>query len=68
MKTLEFTTAKELKKFTTDNREKITNINGVEFKPLYPLLTVSNTNAFYYDVNRQDHMLLIAPYKVTTIS
>lgn len=57
-------TAKELKDFVKKNRKGITNINGIQFGEVYPILEVSNRNAFYYDVNAQESKLLLAPFKI----
>lgn len=52
----------QLKAFVNQNRENITNINGVEFKSIYPILTVTNKNASYYDVESQGNKFLTAPF------
>jgi len=65
MKNLEITTAKELKKFVAENRKNITNINGVEFGKMYPMLDVSNKHASYYNVEEQGNSGLYAPFKIT---
>lgn len=67
MKTLTLKTAKELKTIVESNRENITNINGVAFGPLYPMLEVSNKHAMYYDVNTQTDEFLRSPFIVTTV-
>lgn len=64
MKTLTFNTERELKKFANENRKDIININGVEFKELYPMLEVSNKHATYYDVESQGNKFLHAPFTV----
>ncbi len=58
---------KELKKFVSTNRRDITNINGIKFTEIYPMLEVSNSNAFYYDVESQGYKLLKTPFKITTL-
>ena len=65
MKTLEFNTARELKKFSKNKRKLIKNINGVEFREMYPILEVSNNYASYYNVEGQCNSWLYAPFKVT---
>ena len=65
MKTLEFNTARELKQFANKNRKEITNINGVEFGEMYPMLEVSNKHVSYYNVEEQGNSGLYAPFKVT---
>lgn len=64
MKTLTVNTEIELKKFINENRSKITSINGVEFRSLYPMLEVTNKHASYYDVESQSNKFLIAPFIV----
>ena len=66
MKTLVINTEKELKAFVNENRKNITNINGVEFGELYPMMEVSNKHATYYDVETQGNKFLYAPFNVTT--
>jgi hypothetical protein len=62
MKTVK--TTRELKQLTETNRNQITSINGVPFGAIYPLLTVSNRFAYYYDVPLQCNVFLYAPYTV----
>ena len=64
MATLKFNTAKELKKFVSENRKEITNINGVDFNEMYPMLEVSNKHASYYNVEEQGNSGLYAPFTV----
>ena len=64
MKTLKIETARELKSLIEKNRKGITNINGVEFGELYPLLEVSNRYANYYNVDKQENEHLSAPFIV----
>lgn len=64
MNTIVIKSEKQLKAFVNQNRENITNINGVEFKSIYPILTVTNKNASYYDVESQGSKFLTAPFKV----
>ena len=61
-------TEKELKSFVDDNREDITEINGVKFGKLYPMLTCSNKHASYYDVESQDNRFLYPPFVCSLIS
>lgn len=65
MKTSVINTEKELKAFVNENRKNITNINGVEFGELYPMMEVSNKHATYYDVETQGNEFLYAPFNVT---
>ena len=64
MKTLKIETARELKSLIEKNRKGITNINGVEFGELYPLLEASNRYANYYNVDKQENEYLSAPFIV----
>lgn len=57
-------TVKELKDFVSQNRKNIASINGVEFGELYPILTVSNKHASYYDVDSQGDKFLYAPFTI----
>ena len=65
MKTIVINTEKGLKAFVKENRKKITNINGVEFSELYPMMEISNKHATYYDVETQCNIFLCAPFNVT---
>ena len=60
MKTINTTI--ELKAFVKDNRKSITNINGVEFNSIYPMLEVTNQYASYYDVESQSNKYINAPF------
>lgn len=62
MKTITINTERELKKFVAENRSKITAINGVNFRPMYPILEVTNRSASYYDVESQGNRYLTAPF------
>lgn len=66
MKTLVINTEKELKAFVNENRKNITNINGVEFGELYPMMDISNKHATYYDVETQGNKFLYSPFNVIT--
>lgn len=66
MKTTLIQTEKELKSFVNENRKNITNINGVEFTELYPMLDISNKHASYYDVESQGNKFLYSPFTVIT--
>jgi hypothetical protein len=59
-------TAKELKAFVKKHREIITDINGVSFGKMYPILDVSNSHATYYDPTEQGNKFLLPPFVVTT--
>ena len=63
MRTITLNTAKQLKSI---ERKSITNINGIEFGELYPLLEVTNKNASYYDVDEQGYKFLLPPFIVKT--
>ena len=65
MKTKVINTEKEFKAFVKENRKNITNINGVEFSELYPMMEISNKHATYYDVETQGNQFLYAPFNVT---
>ena len=56
-------TSKELKVI---ERKSITNINGIEFGELYPMLDVSNKHVSYYDVDSQGSKFINAPFEVVT--
>lgn len=66
MKTTLIQTEKELKLFVNENRKNISNINGVEFTELYPMLDISNKHASYYDVESQGNKFLYSPFTVIT--
>lgn len=57
-------TEKELKNFVLKNRKNITNINGVKFGDIYPMMEVSNKHASYYDTESQGNKFLYAPFKI----
>ena len=57
--------SKKLKQIVFENRKNITNINGVQFGEMYPMLTVTNSNASYYSVEAQESKSLVAPFKIT---
>ena len=63
MRTITLNTAKQLKSI---ERKSITNINGIEFGELYPLLEVTNKNASYYDVDEQGYKFINEPFIVKT--
>lgn len=65
MKTITINSAKELKSLVNNSRKSITNINGVEFSEMYPMLEVSNKHASCYDVEAQGNKFLYAPFTVT---
>jgi hypothetical protein len=58
-------TAKELKKFVQKNRDKIIRINDTPFTKNYPLLTISDKYALYYDINSQSDKMFYTPYCIT---
>lgn len=64
MKTLEINTPRELNKFVKSNRKDITNINGVEFTEMYPILELSNNRVSYYNVEEGENSRLYSPFKV----
>lgn len=64
MNTTVINTPKELKSFVAENRKNITNINGVQFGEMYPMLEVTKKHASYYDVNSQSNKYLSAPFTV----
>jgi protein-disulfide isomerase-like protein with CxxC motif len=64
MNTTVINTEKQLKDFVSQNRKNITNINGVEFGEMYPMMEVTNKQASYYDVETQGNKFLYAPFKV----
>lgn len=66
METLVINSEKELKAFVEKNRKRITNINGVSFGELYPMVDISSKHATYYDVETQGNKYLSAPFNVTT--
>lgn len=57
-------TAKELKEFVSKNRLTITNINGVQFGEMYPIIECSNKHTSYYDVQSQSNKFLNEPFIV----
>ena len=62
MKTTNVQSARDLKNI---ERKNITKINGVGFNENYPMLTISNKNVSYYDVDSQGDLFLNAPFEVT---
>ena len=64
MTTTVINTEKELKGFIAKNRKNITNINGVQFGEMYPMLDVTNKHASYYDVDTQGDKFLNAPFTI----
>ena len=64
MTTLEFATARTFKTFVKENRKYITNINGVEFRPSYPMIEATRKHTSYYDVNTGENTLLHYPLTV----
>lgn len=62
MKSIVINTEKELKGFISENRKNVTNINGVEFNELYPLIDVTNKHASYYDIELQGNKFLYPPF------
>lgn len=66
METTLIKSEKELKSFLNENRKNVTNINGIEFTELYPMLSISNKNASYYDVELQENKFLYRPFTVVT--
>lgn len=62
MKTITINTEKELKKFVSNNRKDITNINGVNLSTIYPILEVTNRHVSYYNVTSQANISLFAPF------
>jgi len=65
MKNLTINTNQELKKFVLENRKNITEINGVKFNPIYPMISVTNKHASYYDVELQGEKFLLPPFQIT---
>ena len=64
MATTVINTERELKDFVSKNRKNITNINGVQFNEMYPMMDVTNKHASYYDVESQGNKFLYAPFKI----
>lgn len=64
MATTVINTEKELKDFVSKNRKNITNINGVQFGEIYPMMDVTNKHASYYGVESQGNKFLYAPFKI----
>ena len=65
MITLELNSAREVKELIAKSRRQITNINGVNFDTIYPMLDASNTAVWYYSVPNQENEYLHAPFVVT---
>lgn len=66
MTTTVINTERELKGFISKNRKNITNINGVQFGEMYPMLEVTNKHASYYDVQSQANKFINAPFRIET--
>lgn len=64
MATTVINTERELKDFVSKNRKNITNINGLQFNEMYPMMDVTNKHASYYDVESQGNKFLYAPFKI----
>ena len=65
MITLVLNSAREVKELIAKSRRQITNINGVNFGAIYPMLNASNTAVWYYSVPNQENEYLHAPFVVT---
>jgi hypothetical protein len=52
MITLVLNSAREVKELIAKSRRQITNINGVNFGAIYPMLNASNTAVWYYPAFR----------------
>ena len=64
METLEFKNEVELKRFVSKNRKIIKSINGLDVSGIYPMLSITNKNVSYYDVDLQRDKSLFAPFTV----
>ena len=50
--------------FIKVNRKNVTNINGVEFNEIYPMIEATSKQATYYDVESQGNKVLNAPFVI----
>ena len=64
METTVINIERELKDFISQNRKNITNINGVQFGEMYPIIDVTNKHTSYYDVESQEYKFLYAPFTI----
>ncbi len=64
MKTTVINRENELKDFVSKNRKNITNINGVQFGELYPMIEVTNRYVSYYDAEYQGNKFLYRPFNI----
>ncbi len=60
-----FNTVKEFRQFVCANRKQITNVNGVNFYSMCPMLEVTNKKAMFYDVESQGIKFFDEPFVVT---
>jgi hypothetical protein len=66
MNTITIQSAKQFKSFLNENRKNITEINGVLFGEVYPMLEATNRYVTYYDIDAQTSKHLSAPFSVKT--
>jgi len=50
--------------FIKVNRKNVTNINGVEFNEIYPMIEATSNHVTYYDVESQENKFLTAPFVI----
>lgn len=65
METLRLETVNELKEIANTQRESVKDINGVEFGPRYPMITIRGRHAYYYSVEKQKDIYLQPPFEVS---
>ena len=65
MTTITIHTVRDLKKFVAENRQQMTNINGIELGKIYPILEVTNTRASYYSPADQMDKTINKPFTIT---
>lgn len=51
-----------MKKILNEKRSEIKSINGIECTPVYPIFEATNSAVRYYNVDKQDTVLLNCPF------
>jgi hypothetical protein len=62
--TITLSTNQQFSAFIKVNRKNVTNINGVEFNEIYPMIEATSKHATYYDVESQGNKFLNAPFVI----
>jgi hypothetical protein len=62
--TITLNTNEQFNEFIQVNRKQVTNINGVEFNEMYPMIESNKKNAHYYDAPNQCNQFLYPPFTI----